>query len=684
MPSTHHTLSQFRPQVAAAVFLAALGVAGCFQKPIEPVAPTWDVSITAPVTRRSYNLGELSEKDPTVFVSTPGTGDMMFRTSGSAAPRVLGDLLGLRALDVSGDADLGAISVAPFQQTLPVQVPGLIEGSPVPLISSLSLPAIQMALAGFQSLTLEGGTLELRLQNNLPAEIVLESPLVLRDSAGSVVCTFVFSPSVVPAGQTRSATAPLNGATLSRRMSLTGVVVSTSGSTAPVGAGDHIRATLSGSGMLVARAVLAAIPPQTIADNATVVFPLTDSTLIALVSIGSGTMRLDAASEVAVPAVVRFRFEDLYAPSGQKYTDSIALPAFGTGSRTISMTGMTLRSADGSLLSDLRVVSTVALYNGSGGNPVTLSRDDHFTYRLQTSAIMLDSMVGVLRPTAVPIDDDIALDWGDLGGNFRASMVLPSATLQFVPSATASLPLLMDLRIEAARPNGEGAAVLPFPTDAFKTDGAPVVFDQGQVGSFLAQIVEDLPSTVRLAGSVVLNPYYDTSRRVSLGRNSSVGGGIDLGVPLTLSIRGGAILDTAVIGDTTSDGSVDRWLDEETLEALSTGQITIDVENALPLAFTLKFALLDIDGRPLLDLPQATVDSIRVIPAVTANGAVVSPSRSQAVLELQADDVRRVNPARYLRFAVNLQTPGPGLVTFRASDRLTIRSWARFSYRVDP
>jgi hypothetical protein len=679
-----HDIARLRPGLQLIALLAALGFPACFQKPIEPVAPTWDVNLTAPVTHKSYSLGELSEKDPSMFVTSPGSGDMLFRTSGSAAPAVIGGLLGLRPLDVSGAADLGTIAIEPFQQTLPVQVPGLTPGSLIPPISALPLPPAAITLQGFQSLTMEGGTLELRLQNNLPADITLESPIVLRDSAGSAACTFLFSPAVIPAGQTRSATAPLAGVTLTARTSLTDAVVSTAGSSTPVGTGDHLRVTMSGTGLLVNRAVLAAIPPQTIADNSTVMFALTDSTQIARVSIGSGTMTLDASSAVSVPVMVRFRFDDLYAASGQKYTDSIALAAYGSGTRTISMAGKSLRSADGSLLTHLRVVSTVAMVNGSGGLPVTLSRDDHFTYRLRTTAIALDSIVGVLKPTAVPIDDDIALDWGDLGGNFKASMVLPSAALQFVPAASPGVPLLMNLRLEAPRPDGGGTAVLPFPNDAYKADGSAVVFDQTDVGAFLAQIVEDLPSTVRLAGWVVLNPYYDTSRRISVGRNTTIAGDIDLSVPLRLSIRGGAVLDTTVIGDTTSDGTVDQWLDEKTLDALNSGQITIDVENALPLAFTLKFALLDLSGRLLLDLPMAARDSIRVDPAAMVNGAVAAPSRSQVVMDLQSDDVRRINPARYLRFSVSLQTPGPGLVTFRASDRLTVRSWARFSYTVDP
>jgi len=69
---------------------------------------------------------------------------------------------------------------------------------------------------------------------------------------------------------------------------------------------------------------------------------------------------------------------------------------------------------------------------------------------------------------------------------------------------------------------------------------------------------------------------------------------------------------------------------------------------------------------------------------VMANGAVASPSRTRVTMNLAAEEVRRMNPSMFLRFAVNMQTPGPGIVTFRASDRLTVRSWAQFSYTVDP
>jgi hypothetical protein len=666
------------------MLVALAGVAGCFPTPRDPVAPTWDVSLTAPVTSKSYSLGELSERNPSMFAVTPGTGGMVYMTSGSVAPVPLGDLLGLRSIDVSGSASFGPIALGPVQASFAVQVPGLAQGSPVPPIASLPLPSIDVGLQGFQAATMHDGTLELRLQNNLPADIVLESPIVLRDSAGSVACTFVFVPNVLPAGQARSATAPLAGATLTSRASLTGVLLSTAGSTAPVAAGAHLAATLTGSDLSVDRALLAVIQPQTLVGALPVAFPLTDSTRIQFVQFASGTITLDASSEAAIPVVVRFAFEDLYAASGQRFADSVALPARGSEMKSIPLAGLTLRTTDGSLLDALRLSSTVSLSAGSAGQPVDISSSDRIVYRLRLTGAVLDSMIGVLKPTAVLVDDGVALDWGDLEGNFRASMVLPSATLAFNPSTVPGVPIYMDLRLEADRPNGAGTAVLPFPDDAYKADGGPVVFDQAQVGNFLAQIVEHLPPTVRLAGTVVLNPYYDTSRRLSVGSRSTVGGDIDLSVPLTLSIRGGAVLDTAVIGDTTSDGTVDRWLDQGTLEALNAGQITLDVENALPLSFTLKFALLDLGGRPLLDLPQGVVDSVRVGPALMVNGSVVAPSRHQAVFELSADEIRRVNPSRYLQFVVSLQTPGPGLVSFRSSDRLTVRSWARFSYTVDP
>ena len=40
---------------------------GCFEKPSEPVLPTWDVDLTVPILEKTFTLGELVEKDTTYF-----------------------------------------------------------------------------------------------------------------------------------------------------------------------------------------------------------------------------------------------------------------------------------------------------------------------------------------------------------------------------------------------------------------------------------------------------------------------------------------------------------------------------------------------------------------------------------------------------------------------------------------
>jgi hypothetical protein len=44
----------------------------CVNKPLAPVAPTWETQMTAPLSLRSYTLADLAAKDSNFFPSTPG------------------------------------------------------------------------------------------------------------------------------------------------------------------------------------------------------------------------------------------------------------------------------------------------------------------------------------------------------------------------------------------------------------------------------------------------------------------------------------------------------------------------------------------------------------------------------------------------------------------------------------
>ena len=60
---------------AAGVCVLALTVCSinCIDKPLEPVAPTWEMQMTAPISIKSYTLAELAAKVSGLLANTPGT-----------------------------------------------------------------------------------------------------------------------------------------------------------------------------------------------------------------------------------------------------------------------------------------------------------------------------------------------------------------------------------------------------------------------------------------------------------------------------------------------------------------------------------------------------------------------------------------------------------------------------------
>jgi len=185
-------------------------------------------------------------------------------------------------------------------------------------------------------------------------------------------------------------------------------------------------------------------------------------------------------------------------------------------------------------------------------------------------------------------------------------------------------------------------------------------------------------------GNIVVNPVYDTTSPGSVGRNSSFGGSLDLGIPLGLSIVGGSFADTSSFGDTTGTGRGEKRIDEKTLNDFNYGTMHVEIENGLPLQLSVKVGLLDQGRRKLLDLPQSAGDSVRVAAAAVANGNVQAPSRSTTVIELKGFEVRQFNPAQLVTYGITLSTPAGQDVNFNTTDRVRIRVWSQFSYRVNP
>lgn len=677
--------------VAACCALVSLH---CFEKPLEPVPPSWDSRLTIPLANRSYSLLDIVVRDTTMLRPGEG-GQILYAASASTPPTVLGDLLSIHPPDTMLSVRFGVFAVTAPTVLMPVQIPWMPPGATVPIPdTTFAVPDVTELIPTFQQITFAQGTMTLTLQNNLPVPLDVTGPVLLRDDQDRIVATFVFSPASIPPFSTRSASDNLSGRTISNELRIRDLQFHTPGSQTPVQipAGDLIVATLATSGLRASSAVLAQIPPQNLVNNDSSSLPLDDSTFVKEASFRSGQIELRFASRVSLAMILRFRFKELYRRIGASYVpfvDSIMIPPGGTNTFTLNFQNLKIQSLPGDLLRSLEVVSSIGLPGGSG-SPTTVSDTDKVEISVRTIVpVVMDSADLVLKPTWVDVTSPVPLRFGDLPTRFSGQLTIPAADLDLLTNISMGFPVDLYFTIAARRSSGEWVYLqVPASQKRITPGSGAVSFNDPEVGVFLSQLSGRLPDTLFISGGVIINPlgvYNPSPAGVgSVGRNSSFGGTVNLSVPLTLGITNGSYSDTLVLGDTTGDGRTDYPVDRKRLGGVNSGKVYIEVRNAMPLQIGVRLHLLDRSKQDLLELPRQGSPVLIQAAQVDGSGNVIVPANGSSVIELNEADVRQFDLADFVSYSVSLNTtPGSSAVRFRTSDAINIRIWSTFSYRVN-
>jgi len=669
--------------------------AGCFNDLLDPIAPSWDVNVTFPLVNRVYSLAEITSKDTSILRVGAGN-QLMYSANVQSGSTYVGDLIKIDPINTSVNVALGTFAIAVPPLTVPIQIPFLPQGMTVTIPdTTVNLPDAQGSMGVFDRVTFRSGRIDFSLRNNLPVPIEITDPIVLRDDQNNVVATFALSPSVIPANGLGSASDNLDNKTMTQSVRMTGVRIHVFGSGSPVQipTGDLLVTTLTTSNLQVSQAVLSQVPPQFLQNNDTTYLAINDSTLVKEVRIKSGNMNLAFSNNIALGVVLRFRFNQLLRRVGTAFLpfeDSLFLPANGSGSFTIDVSGYRIQSADGDFVRSLQTVSSVNLA-GSGGQRVTVNDTDKIAISVSSSTpIIADSAVGVLKPTWIQIDQVVPLDFGSLPTKFSGQLSIPSANLAFTPAVNIGFPLDLEIQM-VAKKNGTGDMVyLQFPAaqKRITASSGTLQFDPAEVGQFLTQLAGKLPDSLRIIGNVVVNPpgaYDPTLAGIgSVGRNTSFGGGVQMDIPLRLSITNGSFRDTLVLGDSTGDGEKDFDPKKEPISSLNYGKMYLEVNNAIPLQVGINMSLMNALRQPLLLIPQSGSPIQFNAPAVDGAGDVVVPAKSTAIIELSYADVQQFNPSEFMAYAVSLMTtPGSPAVRFKTTDYIQIRIWSALSYRVN-
>lgn len=677
--SLHYQIRQLSRFTA--IFAAVISIAGCFTKPIDPVAPKWDVGITAPITVKTYTIEDVVKKD-TSMLRVGGGSQVLYHTVARATPTTAGAIFSLSPIITNTRAKLGSLSIgviAPI--VLPLTIPGATTGQPLPAVSRLSLPPASITFTQFQRITVKSGTVTLTLRNNLPIPVVVDSTITLRDSAGAVIVAMPFSPNQIPANGQISSNADLAGKIIPAKVTAANFSIS-EGGLPSTPAGNLLVATVSSSEIIATEAVLSSIPPQVLLDNSSFSLPVRDSSHVREVGIQNGTLTLNLQSSIGMNMFFKARFPQLLTGSGQAFVDSFFLGARAALQRQITLSGLRLRSTTSGFINQIDVVTTANLYEGSRGLPVTVRESDSVQVRVASSTIAVDTVVGVIKPTVITLNQRIPLRLGDFASKFRGQLVIPAANLSVIPQTSITFPMQLNLVLKAKDASGRDV-VLPVPVSKFSGTLSPIVFAPVDVGTFLTQISGKLPDTLQLVGSVLLNPDYDTVTVGSAGSRSTVGGAVDFSVPLTVSIVGGSFADTVAFGDTAGTGNSTYQENADLFNGINSGTIHCDLDNGIPMGVSFTMILLDKDSKALLVLPQTSGDSFIVSPASVSGGEVARTVKSSRLIALTGPEVRLFERAKYVQYAISIATPGTQPVTFRSYDGLNLRVWGEFSYRVN-
>jgi hypothetical protein len=85
-------------------------LSGCFEKPSEPVLPTWDVDLTVPILDKTFTLGELIKKDTTYLKAGAGN-QIYYSTTEKLDATKIGDNLKISDISTSASTKLGNFEI---------------------------------------------------------------------------------------------------------------------------------------------------------------------------------------------------------------------------------------------------------------------------------------------------------------------------------------------------------------------------------------------------------------------------------------------------------------------------------------------------------------------------------------------------------------------------------------------
>jgi hypothetical protein len=669
------------PLLAIPILLVVL-IVGCVDLPNETIAPSWDVPLYFPLLDTTFVLEDMIGDDSTIVASdNPASlGLLYYQQQNEIDPFMVDSNLTINGFSTTTSQVIGAITindVDPISTSILVTdwAPTVSPGDTMIFPESENSLVIPFPkVDAFSLLTLDDGVLTINIQNNLPVDLELRG-ILIRNVVGRQIVASHTTTLVIPAESSDFIALDLAGKIIEDSLQYEGTLYSSGSNNnpvlIPVDAGTELTGTFSDLVVAEVEAVLPEQDPFTTTD--VVVFD--DSTMLETAIFDDGNFAITFGNNLDVAINLDIEIDNLIKSDGTTYTETVSLDR-NELNRVISypdLSNWRIISKTGAPTNELSYSAVVNTITSS--SPSNLSKDDSVTIDIDFGDVTLSYVEGIITPVNFDIaETNFDFDLGDIKDKFTYESLTwgnPGIILTLNSSAN------MEIELNGLVNGSNGSTENSMNVDVELAGGGTEVVDLRDYGfvDFMNGFSDAIPNTFSFSGTAIVNPEYKNG---SVEKTESITGSINIEIPLDVGIAGGSYIDTMNVD------SID--IGDETIDAINSLSITIEMTNAIPVGISISGSVLDELGNELFPFPPTYNENSEIIvaaPTVDENGYVISPSNLTQTIELQGEDAKLFlkNPNLYLD--VKLNTPSTNPVKFRNTDSIGMKVYGHLNYRVN-
>jgi hypothetical protein len=320
------------------------------------------------------------------------------------------------------------------------------------------------------------------------------------------------------------------------------------------------------------------------------------------------------------------------------------------------------------------------------------------TFSVFSSDFVFKQATGSLPKKSLGVEKNtFSLNVGEIS-DFRDKILLSGATLHLEASyeSPTSNPFefeVKNLTVTGISATGERKIlrVNGNPSVSLRFRQGDLSYDYTEQNSTITEFISFLPDSIEIAAEYIMNPDNSNAYRTATSSDS-----VEFKVSFTSKLTSGASSRLAIKSSSIKERS-ELEFNEDDRKQIRNGKyadITIDIENALPLSSSLKITILDASFSPLfvltkegsgnetLGFTSGTIDAS----TGKVTGAVTTKSR----IKLNEEQIEKLSRGYHAELEVTVNTEGadastnPVKVALRKSDWLKISTYGSLSYTIKP